>query len=416
MAIAALPTVFKSFTFGGESSADYGVQILGEGVFNSPERVVELVSVPGRNGSIAIDQGYWENIEVTYPAALIARNPEEFATAMANFRNMLCSKRGYCRLSDDYHPDEYRMAMFNNDIEVNEKVLMGGEFDITFNCKPQRWLTSGETAVTLASGDTLTNPTRYESEPLLEVEGNGSISFNGFDIDFAGRTLGRIRIMGTQTGTSSTGTASVNASANAGSFNAGDDGTCGTMQIEITQNLHAINVLEIASQTGDITGATASVSNRVISLSVPSSAFEFPSSGSSTTSGTITLNIKDKNVGTSTLMTATVALSVVVTKVSDEYTITVSVTFTPPSQMTVSQTKLTVNGVVGNSTVSTIDGAVFIDCSIGEAYTYIDGQLTTLNDLIAFGSDLPTLATGDNEIVYDNTITSLKITPRWWRL
>ena len=195
MAIAALPTVFKSFTFGGESSADYGVQILGEGVFNAPERAVELVSVPGRNGSIAIDQGYWENIEVTYPAVLIARNPEEFATAMANFRNMLCSKRGYCRLSDDYHPGEYRMAMFNNDIEVDEKVLRGGEFDITFNCKPQRWLTSGEVPVTIgewgatkdASGEMVTIESEGgEAAKSLEVSLEPIQDLNGYDSPWVG--------------------------------------------------------------------------------------------------------------------------------------------------------------------------------------------------------------------------------------
>jgi len=178
MAIAALPTVFKSFTFGGESSADYGVQILGEGVFNAPERAVELVSVPGRNGSIAIDQGYWENIEVTYPAVLIARNPEEFATAMANFRNMLCSKRGYCRLSDDYHPGEYRMAMFNNDIEVDEKVLRGGEFDITFNCKPQRWLTSGEVPVTIGEW----GATKDASGEMVTIESKGGEAAKSLEV------------------------------------------------------------------------------------------------------------------------------------------------------------------------------------------------------------------------------------------
>ena len=181
MAIAALPTVFKSFTFGGESSADYGVQILGEGVFNAPERAVELVSVPGRNGSIAIDQGYWENIEVTYPAVLIARNPEEFATAMANFRNMLCSKRGYCRLSDDYHPGEYRMAMFNNDIEVDEKVLRGGEFDITFNCKPQRWLTEGEEPVTIGEW----GATKTASGEIVTIESEGGEAAKSLEVSLS---------------------------------------------------------------------------------------------------------------------------------------------------------------------------------------------------------------------------------------
>lgn len=63
--------IFNSLVFGGVNSADYGIYITGEGVFNAPKRAVNMVAVPGRNGSIAIDQGHWENIEVTYPARYV---------------------------------------------------------------------------------------------------------------------------------------------------------------------------------------------------------------------------------------------------------------------------------------------------------------------------------------------------------
>ena len=148
MAITPL-TGFKAFTFDGEKSTDYGVQILGEGVFNAPEREVEMINIPGRNGAFALDKGRFENIEVTYPANIIADSAADFAAAVSDLRNMLCSRRGYVRLQDDYHPDEYRMAVYKSGLEVDEKVLRAGEFDITFDCKPQRFLTSGEEPVTI---------------------------------------------------------------------------------------------------------------------------------------------------------------------------------------------------------------------------------------------------------------------------
>ena len=58
----------NSITFGGINSADFGIYISGEGVFNAPQRDVEMISVPGRNGAIALDRGRFQNIEVTYPA------------------------------------------------------------------------------------------------------------------------------------------------------------------------------------------------------------------------------------------------------------------------------------------------------------------------------------------------------------
>lgn len=181
MAITPL-TGFKSLTFDGVVSTDYGVQILGEGVFNAPERAVEMINIPGRNGAIAMDEGRFENIEVTYPANIIAGNTTDFATAIASFRSLLCSKRGYCRLTDDYHPDEYRLAVFKEGLEVDEKALRVGEFDIVFDCKPQRFLTSGETVVTKTASGYITNPTQFESKPLLVVTGTGTLTVNGVAI------------------------------------------------------------------------------------------------------------------------------------------------------------------------------------------------------------------------------------------
>ena len=84
--------VFNSFTFDGESSLKHGVYITGEAVYNAPERAVEMISIPGRNGAIALDQGRFENIEVTYQAGSFGSSQGEFATIMRAFRNVLASR------------------------------------------------------------------------------------------------------------------------------------------------------------------------------------------------------------------------------------------------------------------------------------------------------------------------------------
>ena len=83
--------MFKSLTFDGTSSKDYGVYITGEAVFNAPERNVEMIDIPGRNGAYALDHGNFNNIEVSYPAGIFADNEEDFAQAISDFRNFLCS-------------------------------------------------------------------------------------------------------------------------------------------------------------------------------------------------------------------------------------------------------------------------------------------------------------------------------------
>lgn len=196
--------VFNSFTFDNENSLDYGIYITGEAVYNAPERAVEMVSIPGKNGALALDQGRFENIEVTYPAGAFGAEQAEFADRMRAMRNMLASRYNYVRLTDSYHPDEYRLGLYKSGLEVTPVAMSSaGEFDITFNCKPQRFLTSGEVPLDLTwkyealeeensititdeegneidGGttpiDTITNPTLFESQPLIIVTGSGQVS------------------------------------------------------------------------------------------------------------------------------------------------------------------------------------------------------------------------------------------------
>ena len=157
MGVITTPNLYKALTFDGASSRTYGVYITGEAVYNAPERAVEMISIPGRNGAFVLDKGHFENIEVSYPAGIFAENEEDFAKAISDFRNLLCSKVGYCRLTDEYNPDEYRLAVYKSGLEVSPEQLKAGEFNLVFDCKPQRFLTSGETAVSIANNGSINN-------------------------------------------------------------------------------------------------------------------------------------------------------------------------------------------------------------------------------------------------------------------
>ena len=53
MGINPTPTNHRSFTFDGKSTREFGVYITGKDVFNAPERAVEMISIPGRDGEYA---------------------------------------------------------------------------------------------------------------------------------------------------------------------------------------------------------------------------------------------------------------------------------------------------------------------------------------------------------------------------
>lgn len=171
------------FTFDGITSASLDTYISGEGTFNAPVRVYDMQVIPGRNGALALDEKRFENVELTYPAFIFKNDGVDFETAISELRNALLSKDGYKRLTDTYHADEFRLAIYKDGLEVAPTMInRAGEFELVFNCKPQRYLISGETAVTLTASGTITNPTLFDARPLIVATGTGNLTVNGIQI------------------------------------------------------------------------------------------------------------------------------------------------------------------------------------------------------------------------------------------
>ena len=125
------------FEFDGVKSCDYGVWISGEATFDAPERDVEVIEIPGRNGTLTIDNGRWKNITVTYPCFMSGTFKEGFDA----FKNAILPKYGYLELRDTYHPHGFRKARITKGIQpATGPYNRSAQFDITFDCWPQFYL------------------------------------------------------------------------------------------------------------------------------------------------------------------------------------------------------------------------------------------------------------------------------------
>ena len=154
------------FTFDGVKSSDYGVWINGGGTYNAPARRYKEYTVPGRNGSLTIDEGAFEEIDHTYEAFI----KDSFSSNIEGFRNQLMARSGYVILTDSYHTDEFYRAKYMRGLDVD--VAPGGvagKFDIKFSRDPRRFLVSGGEAVTITGSGSLTNPTLFSSRPIIRV-------------------------------------------------------------------------------------------------------------------------------------------------------------------------------------------------------------------------------------------------------
>lgn len=165
--------------FNGQSLRDFGVYISGLNTYNAPSRDVDSVKVPGRNGTLTMDNGRYNNINVTYPA-FICNNYDARVEALRNF---LLSQSGYKRLEDTYHPEEFRLARWAGEFTADTlDALIAGQFDLTFDCYPQRFLKEGEKQIELTANGSVKNIYSQTALPLIRAYGTGSFSINGISV------------------------------------------------------------------------------------------------------------------------------------------------------------------------------------------------------------------------------------------
>lgn len=409
--MAVMGIAQNSINFGGISSAAYDLYIGGEGVWNAPARAVEVVEIPGRNGSIAIDQGHYENVTVVYTIINNEASLADFRTKIDAFRNAICSQKGYQRLADSFHPDEYRLAMFVDGMEVKPiNYTAAAEFEIKFNCKPQRFLTSGESEVTVTTGDELYNPTQYEAGPLIEAVGYGTIDLNGKEIEIDNAVMGELTLAN-----SGKNLNHISRTVNANYFNVGDSITVKGSTFYGSLNLGSSYSVNSITNVTNGTAVQESGFSRKIMFEIPLSDWTVTAGTSATDSVTFSFTLSYW----SGFQTYTDNISIVAKRTYDGddyfnfeyYTLTYS---TPP--ISTYSAVAVCEGITVNSSVSILGNPTYIDCDLGECYKIVSGTVVDLNAYIDLGSDLPVLKPGINEITYDNTITSLKVKPGWWQL
>lgn len=413
MGVISTGAIFKTLTFDGRSSSEFNVYITGEGVFNAPERAVEMISIPGRNGAFALDYGRFENIEVTYNCGIAGDNDADFASAISDFRNWLCSRNGYVRLTDDYNAGEYRMAIYKSGLEVTAENLKAGEFPVVFECKPQRFLTSGESKISVTSGDTITNPTLFNSRPMLEVTGYGDVNIGSDTIEIHNEPIGDITIHNTEYWESgATRTITVDTQF----ANVGD--AINVKSIYFDYSAYYSATWRIAA--GNITSINSSISGTgstrinlfgnesYIETDLSPQSFVYGTAGSGTV--TASLSVVTTNYGTITgSMTVTLTYD-------GANTFTLSRNVTLPPHITSKAPDLLLETITLTSSQPLLGNPLYIDLDIGEAYKIEGGSTVSVNNGVVMPAELPTLTPGTNVITYDNTITGLDIVPRWFKI
>lgn len=415
----------RTFTFNGESSDDYGIIINQNASFNAPERAGEMLSIPGRNGAFWQDYGRFENIEVTYHCAVGEGSKADFVDAMSDVRSWLCSPIGYCRLEDDYNPSEYRMAVYKSGLETDEPFLTGAEFDIVFECKPQRYLKSGETGKNMTSGTNINNPTPFDAKPQLIVYGYGEIGIGDDKIYYENIVIGETVVANRKK-----------------KNNALAGSTPTTMQVPIGEGLMetgdsffvngaVVNVSGSFPSGGDVKLISVSVTSATNCTAIPTTTsnsysidvsidpITFTNQTGSQTTCTVGLDFVTKR-GLNAEQTTSVTVTILVSYASSKVTYSVSGSpYTFVYGLTNLFFSIFSEPITAYSTKQA-GSPLYIDLETGMAWYNrwnIDhAEPVSMNNAVQLPTELPVLKPGNTKITFSNTITTLKIIPRWWQV
>ena len=173
------------FTLDGKSSVDFDTWIANGNMWDGAEHDDEAVEVPGRNGAIIFNNGRYRN----FSAVLSCYIPSDMQRNVDGLRAFLSSRHGYCKYEDNLHPMEYRMVRYKGGFSLSAADRVGASVDLTFDCKPQRFLKSGDITVTYTGNGTIFNHTNYAARPLIRCVGTGgTVAIGGVSVTVTGCT------------------------------------------------------------------------------------------------------------------------------------------------------------------------------------------------------------------------------------
>lgn len=176
--------MINSFSFNGADSRSFGVLVKSRNVYDQPERDVDYVSVPGRNGDLIFDNGRYKNINISYPCRLFAPDSPDsndnisMAYTIRELKRALRADGNYSILTDTFNPNYFRMAKYTGGItfsDVSKKADVI-DFNVNFYCKPQLYRWDGQSTQTFtSSGSGITasiyNPEDQPTKPIIRING-----------------------------------------------------------------------------------------------------------------------------------------------------------------------------------------------------------------------------------------------------
>ena len=177
--------------FGNIALSTYGAFFDGSKAFAKPAKDVDFISVAGRNGDLSFSNNRYSNIDIHFNCFI----PTDFISNYADIINVYSVEEGYQKLLYTTEDDIYREAQFVAATDPKTGAFNDyAQFDLVFNCKPQKFLRDYDTWISLPSSNTqIQNEGRQDALPIFRVQGNGTLYFK----DYSSVAITNLTVAGT---------------------------------------------------------------------------------------------------------------------------------------------------------------------------------------------------------------------------
>lgn len=165
--------------YNGKSLTDFACHVDELDSLVRPDWDTTKIEIPGRNGDLTLSNGRFKNVTLSYDC-MIAK---DFLSNYASLLAFLKQDANYHKLETDSEKDTFRMATV---ADISDPKIgawfQRGTFTLKFDCKPQRFLKSGNDSFEIKNGSSFFNQYLFPTFPILRVYGWGTIKINNYQL------------------------------------------------------------------------------------------------------------------------------------------------------------------------------------------------------------------------------------------
>ena len=161
----------ETFFINGIDARSVGIYLERPISFEEPTPDVETEPVAGRNGDLLFYSGTYLNRSASANCFALKEN---VLSIIGSINKFLIANKGYQKLATSDDSEHYWMARVVNGASIAQRMRTLNPFSIEFDCKPQRFLLSGEESIEFTEDGAIINRYGFPASPIIRVNGSGS--------------------------------------------------------------------------------------------------------------------------------------------------------------------------------------------------------------------------------------------------